>query len=53
MGKDGTEFPIMPFEYPENCASGKYNYTGLMQRLNSTKATLEAETEKWKVVTLK
>jgi len=49
LSKDGAEFVMMPFEYPENGASGKFNYAALIERLNNIKTLLEAETEQWKV----
>jgi len=46
--KDGTNFVSMPFEYPENCANGKYNYNSIITRLVDIKGKLEKETQIWK-----
>lgn len=48
MKLDGNEFAIMPFEYPENGAYGKYNYQNIVSRLSEIKGKLEKETELWK-----
>ena len=46
--KDGEDFQMMPFEYAENWASGKYNYASIVQRLHDIKGRLDKETQTWK-----
>jgi len=48
LKKDGTDFPQMPFEYPENRAAGKYNYQSILGRLHDIRGKLEKETQTWK-----
>eukprot|EP00027_Filamoeba_sp_ATCC50430_P008041 CAMPEP_0168549136 /NCGR_PEP_ID=MMETSP0413-20121227/4940_1 /TAXON_ID=136452 /ORGANISM="Filamoeba nolandi, Strain NC-AS-23-1" /LENGTH=425 /DNA_ID=CAMNT_0008579499 /DNA_START=59 /DNA_END=1336 /DNA_ORIENTATION=+ len=48
LEKDGTQFPSMPFEYPENGAFGKFNYASIVQRLQDIKGRLDQETQQWK-----
>jgi len=48
VGNDGNQFASMPFEHPGNAAIGKFNYTAIISKLNTLKATLDQETEDWK-----
>jgi len=48
LSKDGTEFQMMPFEYSENGAYGRFNYKSLLIRLQEIKGKLEKETQCWK-----
>jgi len=48
LSKNEGDFPMMPFEYPENCASGKYDYKSIIDRLTSIKQQLDQETDQWK-----
>ncbi|KFY89493.1 hypothetical protein V500_05635 [Pseudogymnoascus sp. VKM F-4518 (FW-2643)] len=44
---DGQLFARMPFEGQGNDMVGKFNYTELTRRLETIKATLDAETTRW------
>ncbi|ELR06022.1 hypothetical protein GMDG_07733 [Pseudogymnoascus destructans 20631-21] len=44
---DGQLFARMPFEGQGNDMVGKFNYTELTRRLETIKATLDAETNRW------
>jgi len=47
--KENHEFPMMPFEYPENQAAGKYDYSNILRRLQAIKVSLDQETENMKI----
>ena len=46
--KDGSSFPMMPFECPTNGMHGSYQWAKLKQRLEAIKAQLLAEVDDWR-----
>lgn len=51
--KDGMRFKTMPFEHETNDMKGTFNYTALRSRLETIRAALDAETDRWEAQGLK
>ena len=45
--KDGTAFYVAAFEYKNNCATGLYQYSSLLNQLQSIKLSIDNETSSW------
>lgn len=45
--KDGAKFRNMPFEHDHNDMKGTYDYTALRKRLQTIRAAIDGETDRW------